>query len=438
MLFQNHKHAIVLLTAVMFLSLSLIACGVSPSATVDSDDTPTPTAESDDSGDTPQDVGKPTLSELVEGNNAFAFDLYQAVRNEDGNLFYSPYSISAALAMTYAGARSSTEEQMANVLHYTLPQDQLHPAFSYLEHRLTDQEADGKEQEEDFILRIANSIWGHDGYSFLPEYLDLIAENYGADLRTVDFEDAKNREQARLAINDWISEQTEGKIEELILDEMLTAATRLVLANAVYFKANWEDPFSNATRDDEFYLLDGSAVIVPMMSRKGFANYFEGAGFQAIELPYKGERLQMVVLLPAEGRFDDIESSLDSDFVKSLLRGFASENIKLYLPRFEYEASFSLADTLAEMGMPDAFAKYQADFSGIAEMPPSLFITHVEHKAFIAVDETGTEAAAATGVVAEAASEPVVVEVNRPFIFFIRDRDSGAIMFVGRVLNPTT
>jgi serpin B len=271
----------------------------------------------------------------------------------------------------------------------------------------------------------------------VPEYLDLIARNYGADLRTVDFEDANNREQARLAINEWIREQTDGKIEELILDEMLTAWTRLVLANAVYFKANWEDPFSNATRDDEFYLLDGSAVTVPMMSREGFANYFEGEGFQAIELPYQGERLQMIVLLPAEGRFDDIESALDSVFVKSLLRRFASEDIQLYLPRFEYEASFSLADTLAEMGMPDAFAKHQADFSGIAETPPSLFITHVEHKAFVAVDETGTEAAAATGVVAEPASEPVEVEVNRPFIFFIRDSDSGAIVFVGRLTNPT-
>ena len=438
MLFQNHIRAIVFLTAAMFLSLSLIACSVSPSATVDSDDTPTSSAESEDSRGTAQDVGEPALSELVDGNNAFAFDLYQAVRNEDGNLFFSPYSISTALAMTYAGARSSTEEQMASVLHYTLPQDQLHPAFSYLEHRLTDQEADGNEQEEDFILRIANSIWGHDGYSFLPEYIDLIAGNYGADLRSVDFEDANNREQARLAINEWISEQTEGKIEELIGNEMLTASTRLVLANAVYFKANWEDPFSNATRNDEFYLLDGSAVTVPMMARKGFANYFEGAGFQAIELPYKGERLQMIVLLPAEGWFDEIESGLDTEFVKSLLRGFASEDIKLYLPRFEYEASLSLADTLAEMGMPVAFDKLQADFSGTAEIPPNLFISLIEHKAFVAVDETGTEAAAATGVVAEAASEPVVVEVNRPFIFFIRDSDSGTIVFVGRVINPTS
>jgi serpin B len=438
MLFQNHERAIVFMTAVMFLGLSLMACSVPPGVTVDSDDTPASSVESEDSQDAPQDVGNSGLSELVKGNNAFAFDLYQAFRNEDGNLFYSPYSISAALAMTYAGARNSTEEQMASVLHYTLPQDQLHPAFSYLEHRLTNQEADVKEQEEDFILRIANSIWGHDGYSFLPEYLDLIAGNYGADLRSVDFEDGNNREQARLAINEWISEQTEGKIEELIGNEMLTASTRLVLANAVYFKANWEDPFANATRNDEFYLLDGSAVTVPMMSRKGFANYFEGEGFQAIELPYKGERLQMIVLLPAEGRFDDIESALDNEFVKSLLRGFASEDIKLYLPRFEYEASLSLADTLAEMGMPDAFDKLQADFSGTAEIPPNLFISLIEHKAFVAVDETGTEAAAATGVVAEAASEPVVVEVNRPFIFFIRDSDSGTIVFVGRVINPTT
>ena len=438
MLFQNYERAIVFLTAVMLLGLSLIACSVSPSATVGSDDTPTSSAESEDSRGTPQDVGEPTLSELVEGNNAFAFDLFQAVRNKNSNLFYSPYSISVALAMTYTGARTSTEEQMANVLHYTLPQDQLHPTFNYLEYLLTNQEIDEIRQEEDFILHVANSIWGQDGYSFLPEYLDLIARNYGAELRVLDFGDENNREQARLAINDWISEQTEGKIDDLIRKGMLTEMTRLVLANAVYFKAEWEDPFLNATRDDEFYLLDGSAVTVPMMSRRGFANYFESTGYQAIEIPYRGERFQMVILLPAEGRFDDIESSLDNEFVNSLLRGFASDDIKLYLPKFEYEASLSLANTLAEMGMPDAFDKLQADFSGIAKIPPNLFITHIEHKAFVAVDETGTEAAAATGVVAVAVSEPVVVEVNRPFIFFIRDSESGTIVFVGRVINPTS
>jgi serpin B len=313
---------------------NLVACGVSPSATVDSDDTPTSSAESEDTRDTPQNVGEPTLSELVEGNNAFVFDLYQAVRNEDGNLFFSPYSISTALAMVYAGARTSTEEQMANVLHYTLPQDQLHPAFSYLEYYLTDQEIDEIRQEEDFILHVANSTWGQDEYSFLREYLDLIAGNYGAELRVVDFGDENNREQARLAINDWVCDETEGKIEDLIQKDMLTEMTRLVLANAVYFKADWEAPFLNGTRDDDFYLLDGSAVTVPMMSRRVPTNYFEGSGYQAIEIPYEGERFQMVVLLPAEGRFDDIESSLDNEFVNSLLHGFARNDIKLYLPRF--------------------------------------------------------------------------------------------------------
>jgi serpin B len=232
MLFQNHKHAIVLLTAVILLSLSLIACSVSPGATVDSDDTPTSSAESEDSGDTPQDVGKPTLSKLVEGNNAFAFDLYQAVRNEDGNLFYSPYSISAALAMTYAGARSSTEEQMASVLHYSLPQDQLHPAFSYSKHRLTDQEVDGKEQEEDFFLRIANSIWGHDGYSFLPEYLDLIAGNYGADLRSVDFEDANNRHRRAWFWRMQFTSRQIGKIRFRMQQEMTNSIFWMVQQSA--------------------------------------------------------------------------------------------------------------------------------------------------------------------------------------------------------------
>ena len=307
-------------------------------------------------------------------------------------------------------------------------------------YHLTNQEIEEERQGEDFILHVANSIWGQDGYSFLPEYLDSIAGNYGAELRVVDFVHENNRERARLDINDWVSDETEGKIEDLFQEGKLTESTRLVLANAVYFKADWEAPFLNGTRDGEFYLLDGSVVTVPLMSRRGHFNYFLGSGYQAIEIPYKGERFQMVVLLPAEGRFDDIESALDSEFVNSLLQGLVLDDIKLYLPKFEYEATLSLADTLAEMGMPDAFDKGRADFSGIAEISPSrnLFISHVEHKAFVAVDETGTEAAAATGVIMEAASEPVTLVVNRPFIFFIRDNASGTIVFVGRMMNPAT
>ena len=383
--------------------------------------------------ETSPDVAESTLSELVEGNNAFAFDLYQAIRAEEGNLFYSPYSISIALAMTYAGARSDTEQQMADVLHYALPQERLHPAFNALDLELTN---NNQQFEEDFTLRIANSMWGQEGYPFLPGFLELIAKNYGSGMRSVDFVDPNNREQARLAINNWVLERTEGKIKDLITKNLLNDFTRLVLANAVYFKADWEKPFLNETIDDNFYLLDGASITVPMMSRRTDTNYIEGEGYQAIELPYKGERMRMIILLPDEGQFAAIENALDTEFANSILQGLKSDDIKLYLPIFEYETQLSLADVLSEMGMPDAFSSSRADFTGMTEKP-ELSIAHVVHKAFVAVDEIGTEAAAATGVIAEIESGPrVVIKVNRPFIFFIYDKESSTILFIGRVVNP--
>ena len=384
------------------------------------------------------DITTSGLSDLVSGNSVFAFDLYQALSDEEGNLFYSPYSISLALAMTYAGARGETQRQMADTLHFTLSQDQLHNAFNGLDLELANrgEGAQGKDGEG-FRLNIVNAIWGQRDYKFLGEFLDVLAENYGAGLRLLDFINAP--EEARITINDWVSDQTEGRIEDLIPQGVIDALTRLVLTNAIYFNAAWLSPFSeDATQDGTFHLLDGGEVVVPMMRQTESFGYAEGEGYQAVELLYDGSELSMVILLPEAGHFEEFEASLSADQVDSIIRNLEDKRVVLTLPKFEFESEFSLADTLAAMGMPIAFTG-AADFSGMTGTP-ELFIAEVLHKAFVSVDEAGTEAAAATAVVMTLGGMPEVpvkVTVDRPFIFLIRDLDTGTVLFVGRVANPT-
>ncbi len=385
---------------------------------------------------TSPDVAEADLAQLVAGNSRFAFDLYQAIREEEGNLFYSPYSISLALAMTYAGARGETEEQMADTLHYTLPPDRLHPAFNALDLELArrGEGAEGKD-EEGFRLNIANSIWGQSGYSFLPQFLDTLAENYGAGLRLLDF--VKASDESRGVINDWVSEETEGKIEDLLPQGSISPATVLVLTNAIYFNAAWEYPFEEElTHDGVFNLLDGGQVTVPMMGQKEFFGYAQGEGYQAVELPYDGEELSMVILLPQAGRFEEFASALDAERVGSTLNGIEPQEVHLTMPKFTYESGFRLRDTLTVMGLPAAFTA--ADFSGM-DGTRNLFIDDVYHKAFVSVDEAGTEAAAATAVVVARAAPtpPKEVTVDRPFIFMIRDIKTSAILFLGHVVNPS-
>ena len=375
---------------------------------------------------------------LVEGNSAFAFELYQALKGEEGNIFYSPYSISLALAMTYAGARGETAEQMVATLQFLLEQERLHPAFNWLDAELAKrgEGAEGKD-EEGFRLNIVNAIWGQKDYEFLSEFLDVLAENYGAGLRILDF--VTETEKSRLTINDWVSDQTEGRIEDLIPPGAIGALTRLVLTNAIYFNAAWEYPFDeDMTADGPFYLLDGGQVIVPMMKQTESFGYTEGEEYQAVELQYDGGELSMVILLPVSGNFEAFEEGLQAQQVSDIIIGLQPTEVTLTIPQFEFDSDFSLKDTLAEMGMPIAFSS-AADFSGMTGNR-ELFISDVVHKAFVAVDEAGTEAAAATAVIMEltAVPEPAVeVTLNRPFIFLIRDIETGAVLFVGRVLNPT-
>ncbi len=419
----------VLLSLLVVVLLGLTAC------------TPVALGEVLQSGEervTSPDVPTTDLDLLVEGNSNFTFDLYQALRDEDGNLFYSPYSISLALAMTYAGARGETEQQMAEALSFLLEQEDLHPAFNSLDILLAQrgEGAEGKD-EDGFRLNIVNAIWGQKDYTFLDEFLDVLAENYGAGLRLVDF--ISETEKSRVTINDWVSEQTEGRIEDLIPRGVLDVMTRLVLTNAIYFNAAWEYPFEeDATYDGLFNLLDGSEVTVPLMTQTESFKYTEGNGYQAVELPYDGNELSMVILLPEEGQFEAFEGSLDADLVSDIIEELESKEVFLTMPKFEFESEFGLKPALAAMGMPVAFTE-EADFSGMTGVR-DLYIAEVIHKAFVSVDEAGTEAAAATAVIMKLTAMPEVVEMtlDHPFIFLIRDIETGTILFVGRVMNPVT
>lgn len=381
-------------------------------------------------------VPEADLAELVTGNTAFAFDLYQALREGGGNLFYSPYSISLALAMTYAGARGETQRQMADTLSFTLPDDRLHPAFNGLDLELASRgEAQHGSDAYRFQLNIANAIWGQQGYAFLPEFLDVLAQNYGAGLRLLDFIGAP--EESRVTINDWVSEQTEGKIEDLIEPGLINSAIRLVLTNAIYFNAGWAYPFQpENTQEGPFHLLDGGQVTVPMMKQTQTFGYTEGDVYQAVSLPYGLSGMSMVLIVPDAGQFEAFESALSADQVGHIRPGNGGDlDVTLTMPKFSFKSSFGLSDTLAAMGMPDAFGN--ADFSGMTGNR-DLSISFVVHKAFVSVDEKGTEAAAATGIgiLTSAPQQHVDLVIDRPFVFLIRDDRTGAILFLGRVLNP--
>lgn len=412
---------------VMIFSLLLSACGPSASASI---------AKSDLARVTSPNVSPNDVQVLVDNNNTFAFDLYRSLRSQGGNLIYSPYSISLALAMTYAGARGQTESQMAQTLHF-LPQEQLHSAFNSLDLQLAERGKAQSDEETPLQLNIANAVWAEQTYPFLQNFLDTVAMNYGAGIRLVDF--INQYEAARQDINTWVSDQTQGKIEDLIPEGVLDTDTRMALVNAIYFKADWLSPFNaDSTYDAPFYLLDGSEVSVPTMNQDTFIPYAKGDGWQAIELAYQSETAAMDIIVPDEGRFEEIESSLDQGTVSTIIESMQPTSVQLAMPKFKFESQFGLADQLATLGMTDAFDPDRADFSGMSEKK-DLYVSAVIHKAFVAVDEKGTEAAAATAVIVGVTSAPmfdVTLTIDRPFLFIIRDLPTGQILFIGRVLNP--
>jgi serpin B len=385
--------------------------------------------------------------QLVEGNTEFALDLYAAIATDnDVNLLVSPYSISQALAMTYAGAEGQTAEQMASTLHFTLDPGALPAAFQTLNSDLvTRGTADASEYGDPArALQVANGLWGEQTFPFSPEFSQELAEYYGAPLQPADFKN--DPEGVRAAINAWVADHTEGKIDGIVPEGALTPDSRLVLANAIYFYGGWLHTFDeSATADDDFRLADGSATSVPFMYQQEELSYADAGNFQIVDLPYQGSGFTFTVILPDEGQFDAVQSGIDAASLDAALAQLSSHKIDLYLPKFEFDFSASLAQTLTAMGMTDAFDPNAADFSGMlgAGAPEPLVISDVLHKAFISVDEEGTEAAAVTAVIMAAGAgapseeEPIELRVDRPFIFLIRDSQTDAILFMGRVMDPS-
>jgi serpin B len=371
---------------------------------------------------------------VAEDNNRFALDLYARLRaGQSDNLFFSPGSLSTALAMTYAGARGQTAEQMAKVLHFGLPQEKLHPAFGDLRRYL------GVEgQESGYRLSLANRLWGQEGFHFLPGFLAVTREHYGAELAQVDF--ARRTEPARQRINAWVEEQTQGKIRDLIPPGVLDSMTRLVLTNAIYFKGVWTEPFKKeATQQAPFRISTTQQADVPLMYQQDDFRYSAGEGLKVLELPYGKGDLAMLVLLPDEIEgLSALEAKLNTDNLSRWQSGLREQEVRVYLPRFTLTSQFQLADVLKAMGMTRVFTPGEVDLSGMSS-EEELFVSAVIHKAFVDVNEEGTEAAAATGVgvkTAAAILEPAVFRADHPFVFLIRDNRTGSILFLGRLVNP--
>ncbi|WP_276254835.1 serpin family protein [Halomontanus rarus] len=411
---------------------------------------------------TDPEIDEDLLAEQIRGNVAFSLDLLAQLRTEapDENLFCSPYSVSVALAMTYAGARGETADEMADALRYELGQDDLHPAFGALEAEFVRRNEDGQEvanawagedeteNEDDgpaFEFTTANTVWGQDGYGFSEDYLNLLEAYYGAGMELVDF--SGSPEEARQRINEWVEERTNDRIEDLLPEGSIDATTKLVLTNAIYFVGKWEYPFSEEdTEPGTFTALDGTESEVPLMFQSTKLPYAEIAGHQLVELSYANRDTSMVVILPAEGEdesgdengFETFENEFTVDRLATMLEETSTTEVDLTLPTFGIESEFSLVETMRGLGMEKAFGG-GADFSGM-DGSDGLFVDDIRHKSFVEVDELGTEAAAATAVVMNESAPPDHAEmvVDRPFLFYIRDRPTETPLFVGRVVDGET
>ncbi|PIE34623.1 hypothetical protein CSA56_07195 [candidate division KSB3 bacterium] len=377
--------------------------------------------------------GDGMTQQLIEGNNSFALDLYGKLCREEGNIFFSPYSISSALAMTYAGARGETASQMADTLHFIEHAD-LHNAFSHVTEQLEE-----IEQAGNIALAIANALWVQKDYNLLEEFVELVTRKYGAGIFPIDFAEAYK--DARDTINAWVEEQTNQRIRDLLAQGTLNGFTRLVLINAIYFKGNWELPFEeDNTAEEPFWVTPEKDVQAAMMQQQQTFKYGEIETAQILHMPYAGEELSMVIVLPkARDGLQTLEQELTKDLLSEWRESASMRDVKVWLPKFTITSQFNLADTLQEMGMIDAFSE-KADFSGIAGSQ-QLALSHAIHKAFVEVNEEGTEATAATAVMVELTSiqepEPVPeFRADHPFLFLIQENQTGSILFLGRVVKP--
>ncbi len=384
-------------------------------------------------------VAEETLQQVGAAYNAFAFDFYQQARQgTSDNLIFSPYSISTAFAMVYAGARNTTESEMAQGFHYDLPQDELHLALNRMAQDLTAEAG----EEGEFQLNLANAVWAQKEYELNQPYLDVLAAQYGAGVRLEDFKSEVGRIAAAGNVNDWVSAATREKIKSIVTDRTFTENTRLVLANAIYFYADWRSPFkAEATRPMPFTATDDTTNDVDMMVQQLVTGYAEGDGWQAIALPYQGGRVRMVAIRPADGTFNDFEAGLTAAQFDEITAALNDTEVVVFLPKFEYETTLAeLPDLLKPLGINQVFEEGFADLSGI-EPKQELFVAKAIHKATITVDEEGTEAAAVTVIVSDGAGsaqppeEPEIIKFDHPFFYVIQDEVTGTILFVGRVVK---
>ncbi|HMP03345.1 MAG TPA: serpin family protein [Gemmatales bacterium] len=381
-------------------------------------------------------VPQPPAPTNARAQDAFTVNLYQQIQSgAKGNLFFSPASLSTALTMAYGGARGETARQMAQVLDLPDDADEVHAAQGQF---LRWMQGEGKPEGRPFQLAMANALWGQRGVRWSPSYLNLAKLHYGAGLREVDFK--SDPEAVRREINSWVSQNTMEKIPQLLGPGTIHAEIRLVLTNAIYFKADWTQPFSqDETFPADFHRADGTKVEKPTMHQMSSFGYLETADAQVLELPYRGGALAMYIVLPKpKAKLADLEETFSPTQLATWTTGLKSRRVRVALPKFSFRASMDLEKTLAGMGMPLAFSK-DADFTGLTE-DVRLMIEKVIHQAYVAVDEKGTEAAAATGITMMPTSVPVdpVVEfkADRPFLFFIKAKETGTLLFLGRLMEP--
>jgi serine protease inhibitor len=371
---------------------------------------------------------------LIAGNTQLAFDLYNRLCNTPGNLCFSPYSLLIALSMTYAGARNETEKQMARVLHFPAAQAELHTNLASLQTLIN-----GLDQQETLQILTANALFPHDTYPFLADFLDALKENYQTSLTPLDF---SNSERARQQINSWVAEKTRGRIGGLIPKEGVTPQTRLVLVNAIYFKGLWKNQFDvHATREAPFWISPGQSIQVPMMTQTSTFNFSHAQNSQILEMDYFGGQASMVFILPNEP--DDLpalEKNLTASTLINWLSQLTPTEVDLRLPRFSVKDSFALKNTFVTLGMPDAFDPIRADFSGMdgQHFPVGLLIDEIFHQATTEVNEQGATATAATAIVMKTRGFGGGPEfhVDHPFLFLIREKSTGSILFLGRVGDP--
>ncbi len=372
--------------------------------------------------------GPATLARRIERNNEFAFKLYGKLKESDDNLIVSPHSIVTCFGMAYAGARGNTEKEIADVLCFNYPQAGFHTILETLNEELN--------SRSDVDLRIANGSWGRDGLLYDQAYLDTLSECYGASIEYLDF--AGDPEGSRQTINQWVKDNTAGYIDDLLPPNCIDSATYLVLANTVYFMAEWLHQFKpEYTYPGYFTRLDDSQVTAQFMHGEKTMPYFVGDGFKAMAMPYKGEQVSMVLILPDEGEYPALENDLSAAGLDTIVCNLSGTYITFSIPKFGFYSDFDLIGTLQDMGMVDAFTGGAADFSGMDGTDDGVpWIDLVVHKAYIMIDEYGTIAFAGTGMEMTLGVHPSFDAV-RPFIFMIVDNPTGTILFMGRVLDPS-